>query len=61
MGGQFEGEWMYVYLWLSPFAVHMKCTALFVNQLYPNTKQELFFKKEQLVMKISLALYSLGF
>ena len=24
MGGEFEGEWIHVYAWLSPFAVHLK-------------------------------------
>ena len=24
MGGEFEGEWIHVYTWLSPFAVHLK-------------------------------------
>ena len=24
MGGKFGGEWMHVYVWLSPFAVHLK-------------------------------------
>ena len=24
MGGGFGGEWTYVYIWLSPFAVHLK-------------------------------------
>ena len=24
MGGEFGGEWMYVYVWLSPFIVHLK-------------------------------------
>ena len=24
MGGEFEGKWMDVYVWLSPFAVHLK-------------------------------------
>ena len=24
MGGEFGGEWMHVYVWLSPFAVHLK-------------------------------------
>ena len=23
-GGEFEGEWIHVYVWLSPFAVHLK-------------------------------------
>ena len=24
MGGEFEGEWIHVCVWLSPFAVHLK-------------------------------------
>ena len=24
MGGEFGGEWIQVYVWLSPFAVHVK-------------------------------------
>ena len=24
MGGEFEGEWIHVYVWLSLFAVHLK-------------------------------------
>ena len=24
IGGEFGGEWIYVYVWLSPFAVHLK-------------------------------------
>ena len=24
LGGEFEGEWVHVYVWLSPFAVHLK-------------------------------------
>ena len=24
MGGEFVGEWKHVYVWLSPFAVHLK-------------------------------------
>ena len=24
MGGEFGGEWIHAYLWLSPFAVHLK-------------------------------------
>ena len=24
MGGEFWGEWIHVYLWLSPFAVHLR-------------------------------------
>ena len=38
MGGEFGGEWIHVYVWLSPFAVHWKLSKLFVNWVYPNTK-----------------------
>ena len=31
MGGKSGGEWIHVYLWLSPSAVHLKLTALFVS------------------------------
>ena len=24
MGGEFRGEWIHVYVWLSPFTVHLK-------------------------------------
>ena len=24
MGGEFGGEWLHLYVWLSPFAVHLK-------------------------------------
>ena len=24
MGGEFGGEWLHVYIWLSPFIVHLK-------------------------------------
>ena len=39
MGGEFGREGIHVYVWLCPFAVHLKnITTLFVNWLYPNTK-----------------------
>ena len=28
MGGEFEGEWIQVCIWLSPFTVHLKLTTL---------------------------------
>ena len=34
MGGEFGGEWIHVYGWLSLTAVHLK---LIINQLHPNT------------------------
>ena len=24
VGGEFEGEWIHVYIWLNPFVVHLK-------------------------------------
>ena len=24
MGGEFRGEWVHVYAWLSPFTIHLK-------------------------------------
>ena len=30
MGGEFGGEWMHVYAWLSPSAVHLKLTTLLI-------------------------------
>ena len=38
MRGESGGEWIRVYLWQSPFAVHLKLTMLSVNWLYPNSK-----------------------
>ena len=38
MGGEFGGEWIHVYAWLSPFTVHLKLTAFIVNWVYANTK-----------------------
>ena len=35
-GRGFGGDWVCAYVWLSPFAVHLKLT--FVNRLYPKTK-----------------------
>ena len=30
MGGEFRGEWIYVYVWLSSFAVHLKLLISYV-------------------------------
>ena len=38
MRGEFEGNWIHLYVWLSPFAIHLKLSQLWVNQLYPKTK-----------------------
>ena len=31
MGGEFGGEWIHVYVWLSPFTVYLKLTALLIG------------------------------
>ena len=41
MGGEFEGEWIQVYEWLSLFTVHLKLSHIF-TWLYPKTKFKLF-------------------
>ena len=33
----FGGEWIHIYVWLSPFAVHLNYYNI-VNRLYSNTK-----------------------
>ena len=38
MGGEFGGQWIHVYVWLSIFAVHLKLSHNIVNRLYPSTK-----------------------
>ena len=35
MGGEFGGEWIHVYVWLSPFAIY-----LIANQLHHNKKKK---------------------
>ena len=37
MGKESEKEWIYVYVWLNPFAVHLKHNT--VSQLYSNIKK----------------------
>ena len=31
MGGEFRGEWIHAYVWLSPLAVHLKLTTLLIS------------------------------
>ena len=31
MGGEFGGEWIHVYVWLNPFAVHLKQSKLLIS------------------------------
>ena len=42
MGGEFGGEWIHGYVWLSPFTVHLNVSQpLCVNLLHPTTKLKL--------------------
>lgn len=38
MEGKFLGDWMHVYVWLNPFAVHLKQSHHCYPTIYPNTK-----------------------
>jgi len=42
MGGEFGGEWLHVYVWLSPFAVHLKLSQ---HRLYIPIQNKSFLKK----------------
>ena len=35
MGGEFGGEWIHVYVWLSPLAVHLKLTRCLLTGCTP--------------------------
>jgi len=34
MGGRFGGDWIHVYVWLSPFAVHLKLLYFLINLFF---------------------------
>ena len=48
IGGEFGGEWIQVYVWLSPFAVHVKlsqhCLSISYNLILKNSKKFLNVK-----------------
>ena len=33
IGGEFGGEWIHVYVWLSPITVHLKLTTLLIDYI----------------------------
>ena len=43
-GGEFEGEWIQVCIWLSPFTVHLKLTTLLIGYT-PIQNKKLFKNK----------------
>ena len=49
MGGEFGGEWIHVYMWLSPFAVYLKLsetvTTVFIS--YTPIQNRKFWKKKK--------------
>ena len=44
MGGEFGGDWIHVYVWLSPFTIHLKLS--YCSPAIPQYKIKSFFKKE---------------
>ena len=46
MGGEFKGEWIHVYVWLSPFTVHLKLSQYCQSHI-PQNKIKSFFKKKK--------------
>ena len=40
MGREFGGEWIHVYVWLSPITIHLKQSQHCLLLRYPNTKQK---------------------
>ena len=47
MGGKFGGERIQVYVWLSPFAIHLKLSQHYLLISYTPTQNKNFFKKEE--------------
>ena len=54
MGGEFGGEWIRVYIWLSPFTVHLKLTTLLIG--YTSIQN----KKFKIIKKKAVAFSKLG-
>ena len=45
MGREFRGEWIHVYIWLSPFAVHLKLSQHCLLIGYSPIQNKTFLKK----------------
>ena len=45
MGGEFGEEWIHVYVWLSPFAVHLKLSQHCLLIGYTPIQNKMFLKK----------------
>ena len=44
MGGEFGGEWIHVYVWMSPFGVHLKLSQHCLLISYTTIQNKRFFK-----------------
>ena len=48
MGGEFGREWIYVYVWLSPFAVHLKLSLhCLLNSYIPMQNKRVVKRKKK--------------
>ena len=62
MGGEFGGEWIQAYVWLSPFAVHLKQSqhcylAIFQYKRKENVKKK---KKDHIMQGLAYQAKELG-
>ena len=59
MRGRFEGEWIHVYVWLSPFAVHLKLPQHCWSAMPPNkiSKFKFWKKKRSCHLRIKTVLF----
>ena len=48
MGGEFGAEWTCVYVWLSPFAIHLKLTTLLIGYTSIQNKKFKILKNKAL-------------
>ena len=47
MGGRFGGQWIHVYIWLSPFAVQLKIVTTLLTGYIPIQKKKIKVKKKK--------------
>ena len=55
MGGEFGGEWVHVYVWLNPFAVHLKPSHCLWISCTP-TQNKVFKKKVCSVLYVNIVM-----
>ena len=51
MGGEFGGEWIHVYVWLSPITIHLKqsqhCLLIMIPQYKAKSLKKYFYFKKK--------------